>query len=213
MKKILNIISVIVMLILFVLSIVLFGQNKNLSEKINVLNGTIADLEKQKQELESKPPIGWNTYTNKKYKFRMWYPEKVTDKFMGTFDIGGNEYYSDSEKYYNIFFVYAIPDEGSPSQVIDIYIYNSNLDIKEFIKNDTKKHQPDVMKKYSDSEIISGIQQVKSDSINLYRFENKGDYYLKKDDLIVTFMSRGEDYIDNYQQIYETMVKSFRFIE
>lgn len=198
-----------IVIFLLISSIFLLFQNQKLKKEINALDIKIADMEKQTKEAKNRLLVGWKEYVNDKYKFKVWYPEKITDKFYGTANVGMNEYDSVSEKSHIIFF--AIPGDGSPANIIYIYIYNTDLDIKEFINDNIKKFRPN-MEKYSDAEIIAGIQQVKSGNLDLYKFRDDGDYYLKKDDLIFAFIP-GDSGPANYQQMYETMVQSFRFIE
>ncbi len=208
MKKILGAVIIIVLLLS---NIFLIVQNQKLKDEVNSLNIKISDIEKQKQETENKPPIGWNEYVNKKFSFKMWYPEKVTDKFSGVGEIGLTESYSNPQKGSLISIVEG--DGNPPAVIIYIYIYNSNSDIKEFIKNDMRKWQPDIVNEYSDSEIILNIQQIRLGNIDLYRLRNNDNYYFKKDDLIFVFKRGYADIFEDLQQIYGTMVKSFRFVE
>lgn len=206
MKKI---IYLTIIIILFLTSLFLFLQNKMLKKEVLVLNERIAVLEKEINEVKNKPPLGWKEYIDDKYKFRVWYPEEITDNVYGTTHIilgGGN---SDDVIFY--LSAYDIPQP----QMLHIYIYKTNLDIKEAIKNDFRKdrsYRLGVDKRYSDAEIISGIQQIKFGGLDFYRFGDNGDYYLKKDDLLFAFIPGGSGPAD-YKQMYETMVQSLRFIE
>ncbi len=224
-KNLQNILCFITILLLSVSSLFLYNEYKKNTSSIKSLNQKITDLEKQIADAKNKPPAGWNEYINEKYKFKMWYPEEVSDDIYGLENVGVNNsntayYIYNSSKpesenpIYGISFFLAIVNDYPQPRILDIYVYNNNKDIKEFIKNNIKIRQPDIIKKYSDSEIISSIQQIKSENLDLYRFGDKlNNTYLKKDDLVFVFEWGSGSVPTNSQFLFDQMIQSFRFID
>ncbi|MBU4580119.1 hypothetical protein KKB43_03830 [Patescibacteria group bacterium] len=98
-KNLKNILCLVLIIFLSISSLFLYSEYRKNNINIKSLNQKIVDLEKQIEEVKNKPPLGWDTYTNEKYKFKMWYPEKVSDDIYGLEHIGVN----DSNTAYNIY--------------------------------------------------------------------------------------------------------------
>lgn len=242
-----KVLGAIIIIILLLLNIFLLVQNQNLKSEVNSLNIKISNLEERTEDIEDKPPLGWEEYVNEKYKFKMWYPKDIDFNpnsiyfnFNGTVFVGGYE----GHEFDVIYFAKNIPEgKEEPVEILYMHIYNSDSDINKFIKNDMKntvreyndikKLADDLTFKQVDPTMIldyhnqyeknldefaakyieEHITRINNNDIDLYKFEDNGNYYLKKDNLIFVFMPGYADFFEDLQQIYETMVKSFRFVE
>ncbi len=205
MKKI---IGIIVIAILFISASVLFMQSQRLKKEISILNTKISDLEKQKQELENKPPIGWKEYIDEKYKFRVWYPGETIYKVIILED--------NNPKY--ILRSFIIGNQASmdvPPKLLYIYIYNKNItDIKKFIKEEERRIN------LSDEDLDKYLTQDKINGLDAYKFkmsDNFVNYYIKKNNLMFVLVfdneARSLETTNEMRTVFNQMVQSFRFTD
>ncbi len=207
--------SVTTIAVLLVSDLFLYTKNQSLKKEIAVLNDRISELQKPKQgPITEKPLEGWKEYIDEEYEFRIWYPEEFT-AFEETAEVIVNKLknnYDYKNNWIKQLQVLMPLTSDAPLHLLHIYIYNSSLNIKEFIRDDVGKYIKDI------DDINKYLTHIKLNELDFYKFDN-GELvssYVKKDNRIFVFDSEITESAYkhlNKDQIFDQMIHSFKFID
>jgi len=191
MKKFL---SIVIISLLLIFNIFFLIQNQNLEKEIIVLNQKIEELEKQEQKpVVEKIPEGWKEYRNEKYNYAVSYPRTIEIEDINVQQCGSGCLDAKEFFYISTFHIFTyIKPENNLEDYIENIFKNSVADVNSTKWIDVARHKGYQVRASVDYEVIYTYVIYKN-----YLYE------------ISVINPENEKVLD----VYDTILKSFRFID